>query len=497
MLNTKNTNNNSTKNTNNKKNNNSNAVNTNNGTTANTNNRNTLNVNRSNSDININSSNSITNNTNINISNKNTNINNSNSDININNSNTINTNSSNSDININSSNSITNNTNTNDSNKNTGTNSSNTNIKKNTKNTNKKNTKNSTKKKTKNSKERIPTENATANNEITYSINHEFEAAILNYLKTVVPLNRSNSTFLYHHSQIQNICLELRDQYNVATSKFSNTWTSSFQSRYNLTKGLKIEQPVKKKCKYCSCSSKSLSKKVGQKTVLISMDVHEATCPKNPSLSTDQRNETNNTTSSSIKTNSPSKMTKTKLAPTLLDLFLLKKLRSKKHENIIHDYRNKNVNMTKESLIEDWNMMNDEAKSKIKFKVSNGNHIRKKRLLVRVRQSNKPNIEKQEYEMSVPAKRSKIDYIPKPDNECNLFDESKQKGLRSLSSIKRTGENSNLEQQKRVVAKLLNGMTMIPKDDKFILKNFNKQRVIEANENITNISNKLNNFLNM
>ena len=58
--------------------------------------------------------------------------------------------------------------------------------------------------------------------------------------------------------------------------------------------------------------------------------------------------------------NSPSKMTKTKAQPTLLDLFLLKKLRAKKHENIIHDYRIKNINMTKESLIEDWNMMNDD-----------------------------------------------------------------------------------------------------------------------------------------
>jgi len=332
-------------------------------------------------------------------------------------------------------------------------------------------------------------ENDNPFNEVTYSINHAFEAAVLDYLKDVAPLNRSNSTFLYHHSQIKNICLELRDQYNVTISKFSNTWTSSFQSRHNLMKVPKILQPDKKKCSFCARSAKSLWRKEGSKSTLTTIEDHEAKCSKNP-LNNDKSIERNSKKVSMTRLNSPSKMTKTKAQPTLLDLFLLKKLRAKKHENIIHDYRIKNINMTKESLIEDWNMMNDESKSKIKLKVSNGNHIRKKKLLTRIRKLNKTNIEKHEYEMRVPKARK--DYVPKPDNECNMT-ENDIKGLKSL--IKNTGENSSVEKQKRVLAKLVNAMTMIPEDDKFVLKNFNKQRVIEANQNIATIKEILDNFL--
>jgi hypothetical protein len=178
----------------------------------------------------------------------------------------------------------------------------------------------------------------------------------------------------------------------------------------------------------------------------------------------------------------------TRTEPSLIELFLLKKLKSKQKN--IQNFKRGDINHSK--LMKDWKSISHEIKSKISIKIKNGNHIRKKSLL-QVKNHNNGNndnkIKNLKYELNINDFKRKNDYLPKSDNECevdSLFIDGTN-----------NNNNNNIEKQKNIVKKLLNSMTLIPDNDDFVLNNFKQENVMETNKNIEILKSKLNNFLNM
>ena len=338
------------------------------------------------------------------------------------------------------------------------------------------------------------------------TINDDFESAILMKLKNIPPISRPNSMYSYEHNQIKAICNELKDEYNVSL-KFSNTWLSSFQLRHQLVQSTYSRS--NRKCRFFHEYLCHLNKKIesvdGRNLKVSSTDAQEAVCPHN-----NDKNIGNTTTKPYSRSNRKCRFCHKYLCHLnkkveSVDGRNLKVSSIDAHEAVCPHNNDKNIGntTTKPSPIENWNSLNNETKRKIPSLIKSGRHIKKRNLLwtkdeINIVNNNdyddNNNTKQMKYELNINDydDNRKNDYIPKSDDECEV-----ESLLLHRSKMNRNNFKNDLEQQQKIVKKLLNGMTLIPDNDQFILYNFKKENVIEANKNIEMIKSKLDHFINM